>query len=114
MEIGGSFYAAASPEYLSSGFILYLIHTRREMLEKPPKEYKNHSIRPFVLKVNKMGRAGRITSKNADTARKGAENFAKEICDMHFKAGTEDVHPSRGSIILSDKAASREHGLKCG
>lgn len=80
--------------------------------EKPPKEYKKHSSRPFVLKVNKMGRAGRITSEDAATARKGAVHLAKEICDMHFKGGTEDAHPSRGYTILSDKAESRECDLK--
>lgn len=36
-----------------------------------------------------MGRAGRITSKDAATARKGAVHLAKEIYDMHFKGGTE-------------------------
>lgn len=81
------------------------------MLEKPPKECKKHGSRPFVLKVNKMGRAGRIISKDAATARKGAVHLAKEICVV--KGGTEDVHPSRGPTILSDKAASRECGLKC-
>lgn len=83
-------------------------------MENPPKEHKKHSSRPFVLKVNKKGRTGRITSKDAATARKGAVHLAKEICDMHFKGGTEDVHPSRGSTIFSDKAANRECGLKCG
>lgn len=79
----------------------------RNSAPPPPKEYKNHSNRPFLLKVNKMRRAGRITPKDAATAGKGAVHLAKEICDTHFKGGTEDVHPSRGSTIFSDKAASR-------
>ena len=54
--------------------------------------------------VDKIRRAGRITSKDAVTARKGAVHLAKNTCDIHFKGGT----------ILSDKAASKECCLKCG